>query len=58
MSNHFQVLGMISHVTTKIKNASTREQRFTLLEIVQILTVILQDVVQYENSLIMDLDVD
>jgi len=49
---------MISHVTTKIKNAPTREQRFTLLENVQILTVILQDVVQFENNLMMDLDVD
>jgi hypothetical protein len=42
----------------KIKNAASREQRFNLLENAQILTDILQEVTQYENRLIMDLDVD
>lgn len=43
---------------TKIKNAATREQRFTLVENAQILADILQEVVQYETRLIMDMDVD
>jgi hypothetical protein len=58
MSNRFKVLGMISHVMSMIKNATNRDQHFNLLENAQTLTVILQEVVQYENSLIMDLDVD
>ena len=58
MSNRFQVLGMINHVMSMIKHSSNRDQHFDLLENAQILTVILQEVVQYENSLIMDLDVD
>ena len=58
MSNRFQVLGMINHVMSMIKNATNRDQHFNLLENAQTLTVILQEVVQYENSLIMDLDVD
>jgi ribosomal protein S8 len=43
---------------TRIKNAASREQRFTLLENAQILTDILQEVTQYERSLLMDMDVD
>ena len=58
MSNRINVLSMIHTVMTKIKNASSREQRFNLLESAQILTDILQEVTVYENSLIMDLDVD
>lgn len=49
---------MIHTVMTKIKNAPTREQRFDLLENAQILAVILQEVTMYENSLLIDLDVD
>jgi len=45
-------------VMTRIKNAATREQRFTLLENAQILADIFQEVAQYEKSLLMDLDVD
>lgn len=58
MSNRFQVLGMITRVMAKIKNAASREQRFDLLENAQILTDILQEVTQFENKLLMDLDVD
>ena len=58
MSNRIHVLSMIHTVMTKIKNAASREQRFDLLENAQILADILQEVTQYENSLIMDLDVD
>ena len=58
MSNRFQVLGMITRVMMKIKNSTNREQRFDLLENAQILTEILQEVTQFENKLLMDLDVD
>ena len=58
MSNRHSVLTMIHTVMIKIKNAASREQRFNLLENAQILTDILQEVTQYENRLIMDLDVD
>jgi len=49
---------MIHCVMNRIKNAPSREQRFNLLENVQILTDILHEVTIYEKSLIMDLDVD
>ena len=58
MSNRFQVLSMIHVVMTRIKNAASREQRFTLLENAQILADILQEVTMYEKNLLMDLDVD
>jgi hypothetical protein len=49
---------MIHTVMTRIKNAASREQRFDLLENAQILADILQEVTMYENSLLMDLEVD
>ena len=58
MSNRLKVLSMIHCIMTRIKNAGSREQRFNLLENAQILSEILKDVTTYENSLIMDLDVD
>jgi len=58
MSNRFQVLAMIHTVTTRIKNAASREQRFTLLDNAQILADILKEVTMYEKNLLMDLDVD
>jgi ribosomal protein S8 len=58
MSNRLTVLTMIHTMMTRIKNAASREQRFTLLENAQILTDILQEVTQYERSLLMDMDVD
>jgi len=58
MSNRFQILGMINNVMTKIRYATNRDQHFNLLDNAQILTVILQDVIQYEQSLLDDLDVD
>jgi len=58
MSNRLNLLSMIHCVMIRIKNAPSREQRFNLLENVQILTDILQEVTIYEKSLIMDLDVD
>jgi len=58
MSNRLNVLSMIHCVMTRIKNATSREQRFTLLDNAQILSDILKEVTMYENSLLMDLDVD
>ena len=58
MSNRLEVLDMIHGVMTRIRNAANREQRFNLLENAQILADILQEVTMYENTLIMDLDVD
>ena len=58
MSNRLNLLSMIHTVMTKIKNAASREQRFDLLENAQILSDILKEVTQYENSLLMDLEVD
>ena len=58
MSNRVNLLSMIHCVMTKIKNAASREQRFTLLDNAQILADILREVTMYENSLRMDLDVD
>lgn len=58
MSNRLHILGMINKIMNKIKNASSREQRFDLLDNADILAGILQEVVRYENTLMMDLDVD
>ena len=58
MSNRRHLLDLISCVMLKIKNAANREQRFTLLENVQILTDILKEITRYEQTLIMELDVD
>jgi len=58
MTNRLEVLDMIHGVMTRIRNAVSREHRFTLLENAQILADILKDVTLYENSLLVDLDVD
>jgi ribosomal protein S8 len=58
MSNRLKVLSMIHNMMTQIKNAGSREQRFNLLENAQILSDILKEVTIYENSLLMNLDVD
>ena len=58
MTNRFQLLDMVHTVMTRIKNAASREQRFTLLDNAQILADILKEVTQYEQRLITDLDVD
>lgn len=58
MSNRAHILQLIGHVMKRMKNTADREQRFDLLENAQTLAVILQEVVQYEHSLLMDLDVD
>jgi hypothetical protein len=58
MSNRGYLLDIIHGVMSRVKNAASREQRFTLLENVQMLAVILEDVTQYEKSLIADLDID
>lgn len=58
MSNRRHVLDLIRHVMCKIKNAGDREQRFALLDNVQILTDILNEVTNFETNLIMELDVD
>ena len=49
---------MIHKVIANINNAGSREQRVDLLEKAQILTGILQDVTQYEQALLMDMDID
>ena len=58
MTNRGYLLDMIHGVMSRVRNAASREQRFTLLENAQILAGILQEVTQYEQSLLMDLDVD
>jgi hypothetical protein len=58
MSNRAQVLSMIHNVIANINNAGGREQRFDLLEKAQILAGILQEVTEFENGLLTDLDVD
>ena len=58
MSNRRHVLDLIGHVMRKIKNAGDRDQRFTLLDNVQILTDVLKEVTTFETNLIMELDVD
>jgi hypothetical protein len=58
MSNRRHILDLISCVMRKIKNAGGYEQRFTLLDNVQILTDILKEVTTFETKLLMELDVD
>ena len=58
MTNRLEVLDMIHGVMSRIRNAASREQRFNLLENAQMLADILKEVTMYENSLLMDLDVD
>jgi hypothetical protein len=58
MSNRRHVLDLIRHVMCKIKNAGDREQRFALLDNVQLLTDILKEVTTFETNLLMELDVD
>jgi hypothetical protein len=58
MSNRGYVLDLIQSVMRRMKNADSRDQRFTLLDNAQILAGILQEVVQFEQSLLVDLDVD
>jgi hypothetical protein len=58
MSNRRHVLDLIRHVMAKIKNAGDREQRFTLLDNVQILTDILKEVTAFETAILADLDID
>ena len=58
MSNRFQILSMINNVMTKIRHVTSRDKHFDLLDNAQILTVILQEVTQYEKSLLEELDVD
>ena len=42
----------------RVKVASTREQRFDLLENISVLTNILKDVTTFEQGLLADLDVE
>jgi hypothetical protein len=58
MSNRGYVLDLIQSVMRRMKNADSRDQRFTLLDNVQILADILQEVVQFEQSLLVDMDID
>jgi len=58
MTNRLEILDMIHGVMTRIKNAASREHRFTLLDNAHILAGILDEVTMYEKKLLMDLDVD
>jgi len=58
MSNRGYLLDMIHGVMSRVRNAASREQRFNLLENAQMLADILKEVSQYEQALLMDLDVD
>ena len=58
MSNRAQVLSMIHKIIANINKAGSREQRVNLLEKAQILAGILQDVTQYEQALITDVEID
>lgn len=58
MTNRLEILDMIHGVMTRIKNAASREHRFTLLNNAHILAGILDEVTMYEKNLLMDLDVD
>ena len=58
MSNRGHVLDLIHSVMSRIRSAANREQRFTLLENVQILTDVLKEVTTFETKLLMELDVD
>ena len=58
MTNRLEILDMIHGVMTRIKNAASREHRFTLLDNAHILAGILDEVTVYEKKLLMDLDVD
>jgi hypothetical protein len=58
MSNRGYILDLIQSVMRRMKNADSRDQRFTLLANTQILAGILQEVVQFEQTLLADLDVD
>jgi hypothetical protein len=58
MSNRQYILAIIPELATRIKNAASRDERFTHLDNVAMLGQILEDVVNFENSLITDLDVD
>jgi hypothetical protein len=49
---------MIGIVMWRMKHVGTRVERFLLLENIQLLTDILTDVTNFENSLIMELDVE
>ena len=58
MTNRAHILNIICKCMAKAKNSVTHDERFDLLENVQILAVILEEVTQYEKSLITDLDID
>lgn len=58
MSNRAHMLQLIGHVMKRMKNTGNREERFDLLDNAQVLAGILQEVVQFEHSLLMELDVD
>jgi hypothetical protein len=55
MTNRRLVLDMIGIVMWRMKHVGTRVERFLLLENIQLLTDILTDVTNFENSLIMEL---
>jgi hypothetical protein len=58
MTNRAHILDIICKFMAKAKNSVTHDERFTLIENVQILAVILEEVTQYEKSLLADLDID
>lgn len=58
MSNRHLVLDFINRAMARVKLASTREQRFDLLENISVLSDILKDVTTFEQGLLADLDVE
>lgn len=58
MSNRASIMKYIHRETLKVKNIASRDERFELLENIELLTSVLETVVNFENKLISDLDVD
>lgn len=58
MSNRAQILKAISKLMAAVKNSGSTEERFTHLDNIALLSNILQDVTNFENKLISEIDVD
>lgn len=58
MSNRTQLLGAITKLMKAAKNSASTEERFTHLETIALLGDVLEEVTNFENKLLSDLDVD
>lgn len=56
MSARSEVLNYIGRVSTQVKNAASRDERFDLVESLGVLVGILEAVTLYERKLITELD--